>query len=198
MKILKYFLGGLAALLVLFFTIGFLNPSVNYGTEIEVDKPLKEAWAVHKDFSKFDQWLDGFTSIEHLSGEVDAVGSKYKVTVIPEEGQPPFIMTETLTSIKDFDHVTLHFDSDMMDFDQTTSFSEKDGKTVIKTDSKVMGKGIVMRSMFALMEMTTGSFTVQEAKNIGQLKKVIESNTTDYYPAPVEVISEEVLEEISE
>lgn len=195
MKILKYLLGALALLFVLFFAVGMIHPSVGYGAEIEVDKPLKEAWAVHKDFTKFDQWLDGFESIEHISGEPDAIGSKYKVVVIPQEGEPPFEMIETLKAMEEFDHVTLHFDSEMMDFEQTTYFSEKDGKTSIKTDSKVIGKGMVMRSMFALMEMLGGSFTAQEAKNLGQLKNVIASNTTDYYPASV---VEEVIEEGAE
>ena len=89
----------------------------------------------------------------------------------------------------------LKFDSDMMLFDQTTSFVEADGKTTIKTDSKVDGKGIMMRSMFAAMEMFGGSFTKQEVKNIEALKMVIEENTTDYFPAPVVVEEEAATEE---
>ena len=192
MKILKYLLGVLALLILLFFVIGFLNPSVSYGHEIEVSKSIEEAWAVHKDDSKYAQWLDGFKSIEHISGEQEAVGSKYKVIVKPSEEEPEFEMIETVVSVKENDHISLNFDSEMMDFEQTTSFSERDGKTVIKTDSKVKGKGMMMRSMFALMEMLGGAFTAQEAKNIEQLKKVIESNTTDYFPTPV---VEEAIEE---
>jgi len=40
-----------------------------------------------------------------------------------------------------------------------------------------------MRSMFAIMETLTGSFTKQETKNIEALKNVIEENTTNYYQA---------------
>ena len=65
---------------------------------------------------------------------------------------------------------------------QTTSFEEKDGTTKITTDSKVIGKSILSRAMFAIMEKLGGSFTAQEAENIENLKKVIEENTTDYYP----------------
>lgn len=191
MKFLKYLLYTILGLVVLFFAIGLLQPSVNYGHEITVNKPLKEAWAVHKDESKFGQWLEGFKSIDLISGEEGAVGSKYKVVVDPGEGQPDFEMTETVVAVEEFDHVELHFDSDMMTFEQKTAFSESNGQTTIKTDSKVKGKGMVMRSMFALMEMLGGSFQSQEEKNIEALKKVIEENTTDYYPAPV-VAEEEV------
>ena len=191
MKILKYLLGAIALLVLLFFAIGFLKPSVSYGHEIEVNKSIEEAWAVQQDASKLGEWLKGFKSIEHLSGELGVVGSKYKVTVKPSPEEPEFVMTETIMSKKENDHMTLNMDSDMMVFDQTSFFSERDGKTVIKTDSKVVGKGMMMRSMFAIMGMA-GMFQSQEVENIEALKKVIESNTTDYFPAPV---VEEIMEE---
>jgi hypothetical protein len=76
----------------------------------------------------------------------------------------------------------MKFDSDFMDFDQTMTFSESNGATIIKTDSKVLGKNIMSRSMFAIMEMVAGAFTKQEASNIDALKKLIEENNTDYFP----------------
>ena len=109
--------------------------------------------------------------------------SKYKVIVNPGEGQDDFEMTETLVAIKEFDHVEMHFDSEPMKFEQIISFKENDGKITVTTDSKVLGKGIMMRSMFALMEMLTGSFTKQETENMENLKKVINENTTDYFSA---------------
>lgn len=200
MKILKYLLYLIVFLVIAsiaFIAVGFIHPTVNYGHEITVNKSIKEAWAVQQDESKFGQWLEGFKSIDLIEGEAGTVGSKYKVVVNPGEGQEDFIMTETVMSVKEFDHMTMNFDSDMMLFDQTTSFTEADGKTTIKTDSKVSGKGMMMRSMFALMERLGGSFHKQEVKNIEALKKVIEENTTDYYPAPV-VEEPVLLEKVSE
>lgn len=179
MKILKYILFVILALVIIFFIIGFAKPAVNYGHEIKVNKPIKEAWAVTQDESKYTQWLEGFKSIELISGEKNKVGSKYKVIVKPE-GQPPFEMIETLVSLEELDHVTLYFDSEFMDFEQTISFKEANGLTTVKTDSKVIGKNIISRSMFAIMEMFTSSFTKQETKNIDALKKVIEESTTVY------------------
>lgn len=189
MKILKYILYVILGLIVAFFALGLLKSSISYGHEITVDKSIEEAWAVSKDPSKFGQWLDGFKSIELISGEQDQVGSKYKVIVNPGEGQPDFEMIETLASMKEFEEINLKFDSEMMDFDQTMTYKESDGKTTIKTDSKVMAKGMIMRSMFAVMELLGGSFTKQEAKNMEALKTVIESNTTDYYPVPEPIMA---------
>ena len=190
MKILKYILIGLLSLILLFMAFGWIHPSVHYGHEITVDKSVKEAWAVTQDDSKYNQWLEGFKSITLLNGEKGAPGSTYKVVVNPGEGQPDFEMTETLVSIREFDHIDLQFDSDMMDFKQRMSFSEADGKTTIKTHSEVTGKTMVMRSMFAMMEIFTKGFTKQETKNINALKIVIEANTTNYYPAPVEMVTD--------
>jgi len=125
MKFLKYLLFLILALLILTIVIGFAKPVVEYGHEITVDKSIQEAWAVHKDDSKYAEWLEGFQSMELISGEKEAIGSKYKVVVIPGEGQPPFTMIETVKDLKEFEYVDLNFDSDMMVFDQKTSFTGK-------------------------------------------------------------------------
>lgn len=195
MKILKYLLIAVVVLVAAFFAIGYLNPAVQYGHEITVNKSIEEAWAVAYDESKYDQWLEGFQSIELLTGEKGEVGSTYKVVVNPGEGQPLFEMIETVISVKEFDHVTLHFESDMMDFEQTMRYAENADVVTVRTDSKVMGKSAPMRSMFALMEMLGGAFQKQEAKNIDALKRVIEENTTDYYPVE-ESVEEVVIEEV--
>lgn len=198
MKILKYLLFAIIGLVVIFFGIGLMKSSVSYGHEVTVDKSVKEAWAVAQDEAKYAQWLKGFKSMELLSGEKGKVGSTYKIVVNPGDGQPDFEMIETVKSVKEFDHVEMHFDSEFMDFEQIMTFKENNGKTTIATDSKVIGKGLMTRSMFALMEMLGGSFTAQETENIENLKKVINENTIDYYPAPVVAENEDELEETAE
>lgn len=195
MKFLKYLLITIVVLVLAFFAIGMIHPEVEYGSEIVVSKSLEEAWAVSEDASKYHLWLDGFKSMELIEGEYGEVGSKYKIIVNPGEGQEDFEMTETVISRVEFDHVNMHFDSEMMDFEQTITFSETDEGVSIKTASKVIGKGAMMRSMFALMEKMGGAFTSQEAKNQNALKKVIEENTTDYFPVE-EVIESEGSEEV--
>jgi len=184
MKILKLLAGLILFLVIVFFAVGFVKPNVSYGYEIEVNKSVKEAWAVHQDESKLNEWLDGFKSIELISGKKGEVGSQYKVIVNPGEGQPDFEMIETITDFKEYEFVDLDFDSDMMVFEQRTTFSENGSNTKVRTESKVKGKGAIMKSMFALMEIFGSSFQGQEAKNVEALKKVIEENTTDYYPVP--------------
>ncbi|MBT8218726.1 MAG: hypothetical protein KJP00_02800 [Bacteroidia bacterium] len=186
MKFFKYLLYFLAALILVFLAFGLFIPVIEYGHEVKVDKPVKEAWAVSQDKSKYDQWLAGFKSMELMEGEYFEVGSKYKVVVEPGEGQPAFELIETIVSIKENDHVEMHFEGEAMDMEQIMTFTEADDKTTIRTNSKAMAKGLMGRSMFALMEKLGGAFTSQEAMNMEALKKLIEENTTDYFPAPVE------------
>ncbi|MDF1697516.1 MAG: SRPBCC family protein [Saprospiraceae bacterium] len=180
MKYLKYVLYALIGLFVLFIALGLLNPTVNYGHEFTVNKTAKEAWAVSMDESKYSQWLTGFKSIELLSGEKGKQGSTYKVVVEPGEGQDPFEMIETLVEIKEFEKAKLTFDSEGMEIDQLYAFEEKGGNTTFTSETEVRGKGIMGRSMFALMHMF-GMFEAQESENMKALKKLIEENTTDYY-----------------
>lgn len=174
MKVLKYILAAIAIIVLAFFAIGIVIPEVEYGHKITVNKSINEAWDVSQDESKFHLWLDGFKSIELLEGEKGQVGSKYLVKVNPGEGQPEFEMTETLVAIEQPTFVEMHFDSEMMDFEQKMLFKKENGAVTVETKSKVIGKSASMRSMFALMELLGGSFTTQEAKNINALQKVIE------------------------
>ena len=180
MKFLKYLLYIIIALVVLFFAMGLLKPKVEYGATITVDKPVAEAWAVGQDDTKYDKWLDGFKSMELTEGNKGEVGSKYKIVVNPGNGQEDFEMIETLKEIRENEYVDMHFDSESMIFNQKMFFSEENGKTTIKTESDVAGKGLVTKSMMAVMGMF-GAFEQQEQKNMDNLKKLIEENTTDYF-----------------
>ena len=180
MKILKYLLYAVAALGVLFIAAGFVKPTAGYGNEIEVNKPLRESWAVYQDMSKLGDWINGFKSMELISGEKGTVGSKYKIIVHPEEGE--YIeLIETITSLQDQESMGLEFDSEFMTNNLLVNFSEKEGKTYIKTNATVRGKGMFMRSLMALMEGPMGN---EDLKNMTALKKLIEENTTDYFPDP--------------
>ena len=189
MKILKYLLYTILGLIVVFLALGMIYPTVDYGYEITVDKPAKEAWAVSMDESKLSQWLKGYKSTELLSGEQGKEGSTYKITVEPSPGEDDFEMIETLVEIQEYERAVMKFDSDMGRFDQVYTFEEKDGKTTMTSSAKITGNGIMTKSMFALMSMF-GSFKAQEAENMDALKKVIEENKTDYFPVVEEVIEE--------
>lgn len=181
MKYLKYLLGLIALLGLLFLAKGFITPFVSYSSEIIVNKPAKEAWAVMNDESKLTQWLKGMKKMEHVSGEKGTVGAVTKYTY-EEDGQESVIL-ETMKAIRPNEHVAMDFVMEgVMMMDYKMDFSEKDGKTYLTSSTIAKGDGMFMRSMLSFMQ---SAMQTQEDENMNNLKKLIEKNTTNYFPAPV-------------
>ncbi len=181
MKYLKYILGLIALLGVLFIAKGFLTPSITYSSEIVVDKPMKEVWAVMNDESKTSQWLKGIKKQEHISGEKGKVGAVTKYT-FEENGEESIVM-ETIKALRPNEHIAMDFVMEgVMEMDYKMDTYIKDGKTHIKSSTIAKGIGLFMRSMVSFM---TGTMQAQEDENMNNLKQLIEANTTDYFPTPV-------------
>lgn len=184
MKIVKIILGVLiflVILVILFFGRGYLTPTVFYESEITVDKPVAEAWAVMNDESKITEWLSGITKVEHVSGEKGKVGQVTKYT-FNENGQESEVV-ETLKKIVPNQKVEMDFVIEgAMKMEYEVNFSEKDGKTYVKSKTLNTGEGLIMRSMLSFMQ---GGMKSQEDENMGRLKKLIKENKTNYFPEPI-------------
>lgn len=190
MKYLKYLVGIFALLILLFIGKGFLTPTISYDSEIMVDKSIKEAWAVMNDESKISQWLKGITNVEHVSGEKGTVGAVTKYT-FDENGQESIVL-ETIKSIQPNQSIAMDFYMEgAMNMDYKVDFTNQDGKTIIKSSTVTKGEGMFMRSILSFMQ---NSMQAQEDENMNNLKKLIEENTTNYFPAPVVEMNEETQE----
>ena len=191
MKILKWGLGIIAFLGLLFLAAGFIKPSISYDSGITVDKPIKEAWAVMSDESKISQWMKDITKVEHVSGEKGKVGAVTNYTFV-ENGQES-VVVETIKEIKDDEYIVMDFTVEgAMSMDYKINYSENNGKTDIKSSTTVKGDGMFMRSIMSFM---TSTMKAQEDENLANLKKLINENTTDYFPAPVVEEMVEVVED---
>lgn len=179
MKYLKYLLGLLLLLTIIFFALGMITPTVSYENEVVVNKPAAESWATMSDESKMAQWISGFVRTEIVSGEPNTIGTLSNVYV-NENGQE-MVMQETVTDLKENELLAMNFTMDFMDMDYEITFEEKDGKTNIKSKSKTVGNGMFAKSMISLMK---GAMYDQEEKNLNNLKKLIDNNTTNYFPEP--------------
>ena len=178
MKLLKYFLGIIALLVLFFIAKGFVSPSISYDSEIVVEQSLEEAWAVMNDESKISQWLKGIKDIKHLSGEKGTVGAVTQYT-FDQNGQETLVV-ETITSINENQHISMDFVMEgVMLMDYRMDFETKEGKTHITSSTTAEGQGLLMRSLLSFM---TSSMQDQEDENMNNLKKIIEENTTDYFP----------------
>jgi len=175
MKYLKYILGILAILVIVFFLLGLIKQELSYECEIMVDKPLEESWAVSQDEEKLSSWLEGFQKIEQVSGSPGTVGAKSDVYFITD-GQEMTIR-ETITGIVPNESVSMSFESDFMDMDYKLTMKSVDRKTKIITNTTATGNGMVSKSLMALMGSSIKS---QEDTNLANLKKTIEENLKNY------------------
>ena len=180
MKYLKYILGIIILLVLIFIAKGFLTPTISYTSEIVVDKSIEEAWEVMNDESKTSQWLKGITNIKHVSGTKGTVGAVTEYT-FEEDGQKSIIL-ETIKSIIPKKQITMDFLMEgVMFMDYKMDLIEESGKTIIKSSTIANGIGMFMRSMVSFMNNT---MQAQEDENMGNLKKLIEDNTTNYFSNP--------------
>ena len=145
MKYLKYLLVIIIVLVLAFFAKGLFTPSISYQSEVIVNKPVKEAWAVMSDESKLPEWIIGFKKSELISGTANTVGAVSKIYI--EEGGQEMIMEETITNIIPNKLLSMTFTMDFMDMDYEMSLKENDGKTHITTKSKTTGNGMFAKSM---------------------------------------------------
>ena len=175
MKYLKYILGAVVALFIIFLLIGIVKPEVSYDCEIAVDKPLSESWQVTQDEEKMPDWLPGFQKIEHVSGTPGEVGAVSIVHFI-ENGEEMQI-EETITDIVPNESISMTYGSDFMDMDYYMKLTDDNGHTKINSSTTVRGNGMFSKSIMALMG---GAIKAQEEANLINLKKVIEENTKSY------------------
>lgn len=175
MKYLKYLLGLILLVVIIFFGKGLLTPSVSYESEIVVNKSAAESWAVMSDESKLSQWIKEVKKIELVSGTPNTVGAVSNIHVV--DGGQEMVMKETITKMTPNELMAMTFTMDFMDMDYEMHMKEEGGKTTITSKSTTTGNGIFAKSMLSFMG---GSMKTQEDNNLNNLKKLIEENTTTY------------------
>ena len=185
MKFFRIILILIAILTLVIVARGLLTPSVEYTSEISVDKSVKEAWAVMNDESKIHDWLEGITNMKHVSGERGNVGAVTEYT-FTQNGQESTVL-ETIKSIKPNEQIQMDFDAPgAMDMAYQVDFSEEGGKTYIKSSTTVTGQGFIMK---CLIPWIKGSMISQEDTNMANLQQLINNNVTNYFAEPIKAES---------
>ena len=179
-----YLLGLIFLLAIIFFGRGMMTPEVAYTSEVTVDKPAKEVWAVMNDASKLPQWIEGFKRTELVSGTANTVGAVSHNYI--DNGGEEMMMTETITDIQPMKKIAMDFSMDMMDMEYEMNLTEKDGKTIVRSETITKGNGLFLQSLFSFSK---SGMQAQEDKNMASLKKLVEENTTNYFPETVVELS---------
>ncbi len=184
MKFLKYLLGLVLLLAIIFIAKGLLTPSISCESQIIVDKAAQESWAVMSDKSNLPKWIKGFKSTELVSGTENTVGAVSNIYI--EENGDKLNMQETINRIRPNELLDLTFTMDFMDIQYLMTMVEENGKTTIKTTTSTSGNGIIAKSILSFMK---SAMKKQEDENLENLKNIIEENTKNYFSIPETVMT---------
>ncbi|MGH1366194.1 MAG: SRPBCC family protein [Calditrichia bacterium] len=93
---------------------------MKYTCTVEIDLPRDKAAKLWADESNFKEWQDGFISIERLSGDAEAEGTKSRILLKQGKGQMELIETIIHSNLPEekkafYEHIH-------MDNTQTTTF----------------------------------------------------------------------------
>ncbi len=180
MKFLKYLSILILLLVIVFFAKGLITPSISYESQIIVNKSAAEAMAVMSDESKIKDWLEGYIRTELVSGTAGTLGAVSNIYV-DNNGQE-MAMKETIKKVELNKAIAMDFSMDFMEMEYEIILDESPNNTTIKSTTKVLGNGLFAKSLVSFMK---GTMKKQEDINMNNLKKVIEENTTNYFPEPV-------------
>jgi uncharacterized membrane protein len=171
MKKLKWSAGILAFILLSFFLLGVFQPEITYTTQVEVERPAKEAFRVYNDVSKMARWLEGFKSITLKEGLPYQPGSQYEV-IMQVDGEI-MKMKETITAIEPNTLFAYLMENDILWCETEVYFKEREGITEIVSINRVKGKTAIWRSVFVL---SRGYFEKSANEMYAKLKEVIEGS----------------------
>lgn len=183
MKILKWTLGTIISLLLVFLLIGFISPEHTAKSSVLVNAAKAKSWTVFEDTSKMAVWMHGFKKIELLSGSPGARGTSYRITLEDTDGQDAQLM-ETITAYEKETLYSFDYYNDYVEGSIEIRFNEEGTQTRIDAINHYRGKSAFLRSMFFFMknQIQATSDSQYEA-----LKKLIESS-----PDPVQLSAEEI------
>lgn len=169
MKALKIILGLVSGLAVAFVLIGYMIPELRFTTTVHVPRSADVAFDVFTNTDLMDQWLEGFESIELISGEPEEIGSIFRVRFNDDGTEIEF--TEELTTFEESKAYGFLMDAGFFTNQALFSFSEESGKTTIKASNVMVGSSWYMRSMLPFMN---GEMQRQQAETLQALADLAE------------------------
>lgn len=170
MKYLKYILGAIIVLVLIFLGIGLMSGSVSYDSEVTIERSAAEVWSVMQDEATLPDWIEGFQRTELISGDKGKVGAVSKVYV--SQGGQESVMQETIKELIPNRRMAMLFEMEgFMDMDYEMRLDDQGSRTVLTSTSVTRGDGVFAKAMVFLMQ---GGMKKQEDKNMAKLKSIIE------------------------
>lgn len=165
MKAVKITLYIVIILSVVFFATGLIVKETKYITEVEVNKPLAETFALFNNVSKIKQWFPEYKSIEAVDKKPEITGSIYNI-IVENNGQKVVIKEKILAYIEN-EKVTLSLDREgVVEIDDYT-FKSDGSKTIITLNSSYQAKSYILGCVLPYFK---GAFKQIDQKYLNNFK----------------------------
>jgi hypothetical protein len=169
MKILKYFLGLLAAMILAFIVFGYIMPVADYRVEESIALPVEPVFDYVRDISRWTEWQEGVVQVEPLSDDSLRVGSQYRLVV--NDGEYQVELKLTVLGIRPHRIIRYRLESDRLVGDVEMNFQESGNATVVRWEGEFRGKGLIWRSVVPFMRR---ALTRQAQQDLEMLKHKLE------------------------
>ncbi len=170
-KILIGIAAVIAVLIIGFILAGVIKPVYNGNLSVTVNAPASKTFEVFNNPDNMGKWMNHFKSIKNISGGKNEVGSKWQITF--DENGRDLVMNETVTAFEQDKHFAFDMEDEFASFHIDITFDEINGQTVISQTSTGAGKGIMSRSMIALM---SSAIAKQQVEMYNRLKALVENS----------------------
>ena len=168
-KLLKYFSFAILILIIVFFLLGIIFPTITYESKVTVNKPVETSFGVFVSPLKLSDWVIGLKGIGLISGIPSTVGSKWKFII--ERNGKDYELIQTMGELKVNELFVTHADNELFTDDVEVKFISKGNSTEIIATSHMSGKNIFWRSVFVCAKFYLNS---DDQKMYDKLKEVIE------------------------
>lgn len=167
MKAMRNVAYGILGLFVVFILTGVLFGNISYEATVEVDASVDETWGYLTDPKHMSDYIEGFQSIEQVSGQGMETGSKHRITVI--QNDEIYKMVETIQEVIPPSRLAITIENDILINDVSYNFEESNGGTRIRMNASLEGKGWLMKPIFVFMKgyMQSESVTALEKMKEG-------------------------------
>lgn len=166
MKVLKIIAFSVAALVVIFFAIGIINPVFEYGNSVTINAPKAKIWSLYA--NQKEDWIEGFKSQKLISGSSLTNGAEYETTIVSGE---KMIMHERIISIRPGERIEWLLENDVLTSGYSFEFVGDSVKTEVFTRYQVEGKNLFMKS---LLFSSQGFLKNADADMLAALKNISE------------------------
>ena len=170
MKILKIISAVIAALILLFLSLGMFSPSIHYINSVLVSSTPEKCWAAIQDTSRMGQWMEGFESFKRIQGDSLTPGTVYELVLVQDKRM---VMTEKVMEVNKPSRIAFQLTNEVLQSDYRFEFTSEKDQTVITASYKITGNNLLWKSVFVL---SRSYFEGQGNKQLEALKKVVESN----------------------